>query len=90
MLWTPDAELSFSVILNWIIDNWGLIAAQKFDSNIENSLEILSTNPFIGEVSERTGFRKLVIHKNTSIIYKIIEDKVELVFFVDNRMNHLF
>lgn len=90
IVWTPDAELSFSVILNWIIDKWGLITAQKFDFKVEDSLEALRINPFIGKISEQTGWRKLVIHKNSSIIYRVVEDKVELMFFVDNRMNHLF
>ena len=62
----------------------------KYSCNIRvsiyNAINILETYPYaFQQISSQSALRKCVIKGRFSIIYKIEQDEVELLYFLDSR-----
>jgi plasmid stabilization system protein ParE len=72
----------------YINDTFGEIIADDFRSKILNSISLLQDFPLIGSIQNKEkGFRGLVIHRYTTIIYKFVNQRVTILRFYDNRQN---
>ena len=88
--WTPKALETFEAISLQLIERWNVKTAFAFDKKVDAAIKQLEKNPKIHQVSKTYTLRKCVVHKNVSLIYKIRENTVELILFIDNRDNHDF
>ena len=74
-----------------IIIELSLERLKGFHSPVENSIDLIGTNPFIFQIiEENLQVRKGYIHKNCSIIYRINKLKIEVICFYDNRQEPIF
>ena len=83
---------TFTDMVENIITNYSLYSI-KYSYNIRiaiyNAMNILETYPYaFQKLSQNSALRKCVIKSRFSIIYKIEKDEVELLYFIDNRMQN--
>ena len=89
--WTPIAQETHRQIFNFILENWSIDIAIKFDDELQELLHNLKQYKHLcPPLPKRTGVRKCVISKQVSLLYRVLEQnkKIELLSFFDNRANH--
>lgn len=85
--WSPIAIASYLDIKDYIESIWDLETMKKFEDLIDERIEQLKKNNFIAPKIQNTNYRKLVIHKNNSIIYDITEQLIRIHLVWDNRQD---
>jgi hypothetical protein len=87
---TFEAEETYKAVVAQLLERWGNKFVIKFQTKIYKSLENISKSPYIYPIAEEnTGIRKCILHKNCSLLYKIFDDRVEIICFWDNRQDPL-
>ena len=87
---SPRAEKTFEDIVIQLRNQWGEKFVNKFKDKVSRSLEIISLTPFIYPIAkENEELRKCVLHKNCSMLYRIKNDIIEVLYFWDNRQDPL-
>lgn len=90
IVFTKEAEETFDLIVNQLLDRWGLKTVLKFQELTSVCLDKIQGNPYLyQEIEELTQIRRCIIHANCSILYHISSSKVEVLCFWDNRQNPL-
>ena len=90
IIWAPIAEVEYLNILKYIIENWSLNDANNFDTKTNSLIEKISTNHRLCPKSEITNFRKCVITSQTSVIYRINTNSIEIISFISNYSKHKY
>ena len=89
--WSPKASETYLQILTELVANWPLTVALDFEKKVEELQNHLSSFKHIAPKSKKEGIRKLVVSKQTSIIYRIVSyNQIEIVTFVPNRSGHSY
>ncbi len=87
--WSPLAEETYLNTLSWILERWTIKEAEDFEAKVESLLEKLKTHKYLCPPSgKRENLRRCVIAPQTSLVYQIKNDFIELVAFFDNRSDH--
>lgn len=77
-------------ISTYINDTFGNIIANDFRNKILDSISLLQDFPQIGSIQNKEqGYRGLVIHRYTTIVYKFVNQQVIILRFYDNRQKPL-
>lgn len=77
-------------ISTYLNDTFGNIVANDFRTKILDSISLLQDFPLIGSIQNKErGYRGLVIHRYTIIIYKFVNQQVTILRFYDNRQKPL-
>ncbi len=71
--WSKLAEITFSEEMDFIFEKWNQNEVDKFILLVENNIENLSKNPFLGRKSGNKNIYSFVISKQTTIFFKISE-----------------
>ena len=84
--WKTIATFSYFNELDFILSKWNEIEVQKFEDLVYDFLETLSKTPEIGIFNHEINCFSTVISKQTTLYYKIIEDKsqIDLILFLNN------
>ena len=84
--WKTIAIFSYFNKLDFILSKWNEIEVQKFEDLVYDFLETLSKTPEIGVFNPEINCFSIVISKQTTLYYKIIEDKsqIDLILFWNN------
>jgi len=85
IVFTPKAKDSFLSIISLIRSNWGDNSAEKFVDKTYKTLHSISKQPYLFKAYLENDVRIGVITKQTSIVYRIFNDRIEILFFWDNR-----
>jgi plasmid stabilization system protein ParE len=73
-------------LLEYVVGKFGHEKGKEVYQKIERVLDEISKMPEIYRLSaRRTGLRKCVLSKQTSIYYRVKEDHIEVVTFRPNR-----
>lgn len=88
--WTREADISYLETLTFILENWSLKEAERFDLLTHELLINLSNNLKLCPEIPDLKVRKCVISEQSSLINRIVSKSVELVGFVDNRSKHRY
>lgn len=85
IVWVPLAIETYMEEIDFIYLKWNQKEVDTFVMLVDENLKRLSINPLIGQIHKNVY--KIVISKQTSLFYKIIEKdkKVELVYFWNNK-----
>jgi len=83
--WSKEAEETFNLTIAHIEEKWGFNSAQKFVKAAFETIDNIAINPFIFAAIEQEGIRKAYISKQTSLFYEVVNNKILLLFFWDNR-----
>lgn len=89
MEWKAVAMDSYFNEIDFIFSKWNEIGVQKFENLVYNFLATLSKTPEIGIYKPQNNCYSLVISKQATLYYKIIEDKsqIDLILFWNNKQN---
>ena len=75
----------------FIFDQWSLDVALQWDAKVSNLLNRISEHKNLCPPSKKfIGLRRCAITEYTSLLYRVKDDKVELITFFDNRSKHPF
>jgi len=75
-------------IADFILQKWSLKEVKKFTSITSSTILAIAKNPELFAASKhKKEIRKGFITKHTSLLYRIKADKIELVYFWDNRQD---
>lgn len=88
VIWAPVAEQTYTKIILFLISEWSLNSAKKFDEKTEKLIDMLRTQHKLCPESKIKNLRKCLISSQTSLIYRIYNDYLEIVVFIDNRSRH--
>ncbi|REE01057.1 type II toxin-antitoxin system RelE/ParE family toxin [Marinoscillum furvescens] len=84
--WTEEALEDANEIIEYLQERWSAKSADLFRSKLISKIELLSLHPFIGKSSDRNPeIRKLVLTKQTSLYYRIVDNTVELLSLFSNK-----
>ncbi len=91
IFWSPLAEETYLKTLSSILERWTVKEAEDFEDKVENLLEKLKTQKRLCPPSgKQKSLRRCVIAPQTSLVYQIKENIIELVAFFDNRSEHQY
>jgi len=91
IVYTPNAQNTFIAIYNFIEDRFGIRLADKFLSDAEKIIALISENPLMFRASQfDTNARVGFISRQTSLFYYVSEETIYLLFFWDNRQEPIF
>jgi plasmid stabilization system protein ParE len=87
--WKTIATYSYFNEIDFILSKWNEIEVQKFEDLVYDFLATLSKTPEIGTFKSEYNCYSLVISKQSTLYYKIIEDKsqIDLILFWNNKQN---
>lgn len=78
--WSPLAEHDFSIILNYLDQNWGKQVAASFIDLTNNFIIQISNNPRqFPLIHKRKGIRKCVLTKHNTLFYRDRRSLVEIL-----------
>src|ERR1043166_5669048 len=88
IVWTSHAEVELNNVLEYwerrLGNNKYCLKLLELIKNFEESLYIF---PQLGRIHSQQKIRYVVIDKNYSIFYEVVEDKILIYQFWDNRRN---
>jgi len=90
-------EVKFSVhatdtllsIVSFIESKWSIKVADEFIEKAYKTIDSIAAQPYMYQATSYENVRRAVITKQTSIIYKIHSQYIEILFFWDNRQDSL-
>lgn len=87
--WKPIATYTYFDEIDFILSKWNEVEVQKFEDLVHDFLATLSKTPKIGIYKSKYNCHSLVVSKQTTLYYKIIEDKfqIDLILFWNNQKN---
>jgi len=90
LIWSPIAEVEYLNILKYIIKNWSVNDADNFDDKTNSLIEKITTNHKLCPKSNLANFRKCVVTSQTSMIYRLNSNSIEIISFISNYSKHKF
>ncbi|MDP2686063.1 MAG: type II toxin-antitoxin system RelE/ParE family toxin [Aequorivita sp.] len=89
LIWTDEAEETFSNILLYLASEFSERVADKFYNECYKILGQIKKEPFLYRKTEIESVHKVVIHKFTTLYYRLDLEKnvIVLLFFFDTRQN---
>jgi hypothetical protein len=85
VIWTYQAGASFYKNLDYLQDYWNIEVANIFELETFRTIAIIEKNPLIGIYDEVFECNKMLVVKQIYLLYKIIDHKIVLLNFWDNR-----
>lgn len=82
-----NADLDFKNIEEYLLNNWSYDVLVDFYEKFDRALEILVSENILFSQYENTNFRKFLLTKHNSIIYKIENETVYIVRILQNFQN---
>lgn len=90
IFYTPKAKETFGLVYNFISDKFGIKVANKFLNKAEKIIFLISQQPFMYKSSSiDENVRIANFTKYTSLFYQVSGNKINLLFFFDNRQEPL-
>lgn len=90
IIWSNEALDSLDHTLEYVFEEWGINPVLDLQEEIERLIIAIGNNKKLCPDSKVIGLRKCVLSKQTSLVYKIVKSKLEIVAFLDNRSDHKY
>ncbi len=90
IVWTETALESFFKVVDYLFDYWTNKEVEAFEFDVDQLIERIASFNQICPESKLFGYRKCVIDEHNSLIYHIINNKLLLVTFIDNRSQYSY
>jgi plasmid stabilization system protein ParE len=89
IVWTREAEESYTETVEDILNKWTIKELVVFADKTEDIIALILKNNEIGKLYKKTAFRQFLITEQTYLFYKLVNNKVYLILFWNNRKNPL-
>ncbi|NTW31642.1 MAG: type II toxin-antitoxin system RelE/ParE family toxin [Bacteroidetes bacterium] len=88
VIWSPLAEETYLNTLEFILKKWTIKEADELVCMIKDLIEkIQSFKNLCPPSRKHKNIRKCVVSYQTSLVYRIHKNFIEIVAFIDNRSN---
>jgi plasmid stabilization system protein ParE len=87
---TKTAGRSLEAILMYLEENFSISTAQKLAQKVDNKVQLLFKQPFIGRPSSKAKaktIRKIGISKHLMMYYRVVGTSLVISDFFDSRQN---
>ena len=86
--WTEHALRELQNTILYLEKTWTERELQRFSSELEHTIELISKFPSIFPVStKKKNVRKAVVAKYNNLYYRTLEDTIEILSLFSNRQN---
>ena len=90
IIWAEEAFRAWQDTIDYIVEEFGVRAAEKFYEKTEEWQDVLSSSPKAGKIepllnNRSRSYRSIVITKQAKLIYYIEDEAVFIVDFWDTR-----
>ncbi|MEI7596559.1 MAG: type II toxin-antitoxin system RelE/ParE family toxin [Bacteroidota bacterium] len=86
VFWSPLAEKSYLETIEFILGKWTIKEADSFTEQVKDLIAKIQTfNNLCPPTSKFKYLRKCVVSFQTSLVYRIRKDNIEIIAFFDNR-----
>jgi len=82
---TPNGKETLLATVLFIKNKWGDKTAEKFVENTYRVLDTIAQQPYLFKAYQGNDVRKGLINKHTSVVYRVLQNRIEVLFFWDNR-----
>lgn len=79
VIWTKEADTTLGEIILHLEKEWYEKKILNFLERIEKLIELIKEYPFLFPVSKTKGLRKAIINKQSSLFYKVENDKIIII-----------
>jgi plasmid stabilization system protein ParE len=90
VIWTEEAEKMYFRIADYLLTEWDLSVALRFESSVNNLITKLQSFNELCPQSKVLLCHKCTIDGHNSLVYKIINDTIFIVTLLDNRSIHSY
>lgn len=90
IVWSDEAKHTYEKIIDDLLKKWPLTIALDLENKTNDLLDKLLDNKQLCPPTKYKKLRKCVIHKNTSLIYKVNRKNIELITFIFNKDDHSY
>lgn len=88
IFWSDESLKNLDSIINYLEHNWTEKEIKKFLNHLHKRIQLISKNPLIFPSTQKSrNIRKSVLNKQTSIIYRFSDNRIEILSIFDNRQN---
>jgi plasmid stabilization system protein ParE len=88
LVWTERATKEFSDLFDYLYANWDFVVASRVRREMEHIIAQIQANPEHYPVYlKKKNVRRCVASPQTSIYFKIFDDKIEINAVFDNRQS---
>lgn len=88
IVWNKRASRQFEKIQDYLIKEFGEKATEEFTNRVFNFLDLLANYPDIGTMENKDkNIRGFLLHRHTTLFYKLDRDKIYLLSLFDNRQD---
>ncbi len=89
ILWTNNALKELKQTYSYLETHWTERELKRLTKELEVTLNLISTNPNLFQMSAQKGIRRVVIRKFNTLYYKVNElnKTIEILSFFSNRQN---
>ena len=85
---SPLAERKLLILLEYLIEEWGTNSKDKYLTKFKSAVKQISTHPkSCPESIEMKGIYKCVVNKQSSFLYRIKNNEIEIITLFDNRQD---
>jgi plasmid stabilization system protein ParE len=85
--WTKEAEITYSSIILAIGNRWSPREIENFIARTEQVIHLIQKNPLLYPNSKSVAIHRAVVARQTSLYYQVLNNKIVLLSFEDNRQN---
>lgn len=83
--WTEEAKRNYFQILDYLYSSWTEKEVLHFNEILDKTISTICSFPSLHPISEFSGHRCAVFSKQTSLIYKVMENEIVIISLCDNR-----
>jgi plasmid stabilization system protein ParE len=87
IIWHPEAQEDYRDILSYLLDKWSFEVADKFTSQLDESLQLLVRHHHLGiRIGRLRSVRKIALAPHYSLCYTFLNNQIIVLNILDNRM----
>ena len=90
IIWTDTALETYLKVIDYLFDYWTIKEIETFELDVDQLIERIASFNQICPESKLFSYRKCVIDEHNSLVYHIVNNKLLLVTFLDNRSQHSY
>ena len=88
IVWSDFALDELQKTITHLEENWTEKELRKLAIRLENTLILISKNPFLFQASNiKLDLRRVVILKHNTLYYRLKKDTIEIISFFSNRQS---
>ena len=88
VIWNKRVSKQLQELQEYLEQEFGINTVKIFTGRLFKFLDLLVKYPYIGTLENKTeDIRGFLLHRHTTIIYKVKQDAIYILSLFDNRQN---